>query len=392
MTSGSNTTSSSSGKITRMTNTPDLSVFHDLRIYDRDAQAIFDAAVQNLRTRLPEWEPREDSTEVILLESLALEVAESVFAINRLPGTIMSILMQKYGIERDEGAYPRGRVRISMVNTFGYTIEAGTRMLLNMGVGIDPLVFTVDQATVVPVGDTSVVVDVTGDRYTSEANGAAEGTVLEFLDAVVFVERAVLAEPIFGGRNPESDMEWSARGISRLRRLSDVLVTAAHFEQTALENPNVVRAKAIDLYNPQATPSTDKKGHITVSVYGEGAPLTPEQKDELLDDLRGKSLASLTVHVADPVITTVNVAVAVHRHALATDAEVRDRITTALRNYLNPGTWQWSGRVRVNELISLIDQVDGVDYVARVDAPAQDVALNGPAPLAKLGTVQVSFV
>lgn len=391
MTSRSNTTLSLNGKTT-MTNTPDLSVYHDLRIYDRDPQAVFDAAVQNLRTRLPEWEPREDSTEIILLESLALEVSEAVFAINRLPGTIMSILMQKYGINRDEGAYPRGRVTISMVNTFGYTIEAGTRMLLNMGVGTEPLVMTVDDATVVPVGATSVTVEVTGDRYTAEANGVPEGTVLEFLDAVVFVERAVLAEPIFGGRDPESDMEWSARGISRLRRLSDVLVTANHFEQTALENPNVVRAKAVDLYNPLVTPSDNKAGHITVTVYGEGAPLTPEQKTELKEDLSRQALASLTVHVADPVITTVNVTVEVRRHALASEADVRTRITDALRNYLNPGTWQWSGRVRVNELISLIDNVDGVDYVQKVLTPATDVVLSGPAPLVKLGTVQVKFV
>jgi hypothetical protein len=69
-------------------------------------------------------------------------------------------------------------------------------------------------------------------------------------------------------------------------------------------------------------------------------------------------------------------------------------VQDALRAYVNPLTWAWGGVIRRNEIISLVDRVDGVDYVVDVSvggAPG-DYTIVGPAALPKAGTVTVTAV
>lgn len=84
---------------------PDISQYVDLRVYDKDPTDILRTALTELQSRLPGWTPREDNTEVMLLEALAVEISEAVYAINRLPNSVMTALMRLYGIERDAGAF-----------------------------------------------------------------------------------------------------------------------------------------------------------------------------------------------------------------------------------------------------------------------------------------------
>jgi uncharacterized phage protein gp47/JayE len=371
---------------------PDLTPYVDLTVYDRDAQTIVDLAVADLQAKVPDWTMRESNMEVMLIEAMSLIVSEGVYAINRLPGAVVEILLRLYGIERFFGEQPTVTVTFNVADSLGHDIPAGTRVRLVLAGGADPIVFSTDVTLTIPNGSTSGTVAATGDRYTADGNGVLTGTALELLDAVTFVDSAVTATLVVGGQDPEDDTTWLDRGITRLTRLNETLVSPQHFIAAALERPEVQRATALDSYNSDLGTGApgDHPGHITVVVYGDNAPLSSGEKTAIATDFDLSTQANLAVHVDDPDINTVDVTATLHSAAGYDTTEVQTAVEAAIRGYLSSATWDWGGTVRINELISLIDQVQGVAYVDSITAPATDLTLTGYAPLAVAGTVTLT--
>jgi hypothetical protein len=75
-----------------------------------------------------------------------------------------------------------------------------------------------------------------------------------------------------------------------------------------------------------------------------------------------------------------------------TAGDVTANVTSALDACLSPDTWPWSATVRRTDLIALIENAEGVDYLlaGHPTVPAGDVTLTGAAPLADLGTVALT--
>lgn len=375
----------------------DLPNYIDLDLVDKDPQDVFDNAVITLRSNLPEWSPREGNQEVLLLEALSGEVAEAIFAINRLPDVMTEVLLSIYGVERDYGDPPVVTVQFEMGGSIGYIIPAGTNLILELEEGFDPVVFSTDEELNIPAGETSGTVNATGDRYTSEANGIPLNTILTLEDTIQYVNYARTLTNVNGGRDVESDEEYLSRGVQRFQRLSTTLVTPAHFASAALENLDVSRVFALDNYNPANDPDNNgpignDAGHVTVAVYGENEFISTEEKELLRESFEKNSLSILTSHVIDPTITTVNVDVSITIEPGADYTETVAAITEEIESYLNPMNWPWGSVVRRNELISRITNVPGVDYVESLIAPATNITLSGVAPLADLGTLDVAIV
>lgn len=377
---------------------PDASPYVDLRLFDKDSQDIFESALINLQSYLPAWTPREGQTEVLLLESLALEVSEGVFAINRLPGAVMEVLMRLYGVTRDLGTPPTATLTFTVSDSNEHLLPAGTRAALALPNGEDPIVFTTTAPLLIAAGSTTGTVAAVGDRNTDAGNGTAAGTLLDLLDAVVYVERVQLGSTVGGGASEEDDAAWFDRGVGRFSRLVETLVLPRHFKAAALERPEVERAYAIDNYDPAVGPapaagaSGVNAGHVTVAVYGNGAALTTAQRDAIAVDFDAQAQANLAVHIVDPTITDVTVTSTVLAVAGYTVAQVQANVAAALAAYMSPMTWEWSGTVYRNELIALIDGVEGVQRVISIAAPAADLTIGGVAPLARFNPASVTTV
>lgn len=371
---------------------PDVSEYVDLTLHDVTVQDLIDAALADAQAKLPSWVPREGHTEVVLLESLALVVAELAFAINRVPGAVTEALLGLYGLTRDAGTAPSGTATFALSDTLGHTIPRGTRLRLDLGSGADPVDFTTDDDLVVPSGSSSGTVAVTGTEATSRANGTASGTALELIDAVPYVNGVTLAAALSAGTDPETGDAFLDRGSERLRRLVETLVVPEHFTRRALEEPAVYRATTLDNYDPgQAGAVGDHPGHVTVAVSGtDGAPIAAATKTSLETAMEEAAQANLDVHIADPTVTAVAVTVTVVRKAGYTDAQVTSNVQATLTAYLNPNSWEWAGTVYRNELLAVIDGAEGVARVVTLDAPAADAALAGVAPLATAGTITVT--
>lgn len=368
---------------------PDATQYVNQTLIDKNPQDIYDNAVAALKMSLVDWKPREGNTEVLLLENLALEVSEAVFSVNRLPNSTIQGVLTLFGINRDYGAQPTTSITFYTATSLGTTIPAGTRCALNLRSGVEPVIFSTDVDLVIPNGSSNGTVTATGDRYTADANGTAVNTVLAIYDSVYFVNNAVIASIVVDGRDPEDDPTYFTRAVERFSRLSDTLVLPRHFEAAALEDLDVERVHAIDNWDGTgATPGT-VGGHITLAVYGNNVFLTTTQKTALLNSLTPLALANLTIHIIDPTITSVAVSATVQALVGFDPSQVQADIETMLQGFLNPMTWTWGAKVRVNTLIDKISDVPGVDYVTTLTAPASDVTLTGNAPLVSTGTLSI---
>lgn len=374
---------------------PDLSSYVDLRLFDVTDQEVVDTALAAARANLPGWIPREGNTEVLIMESLALEIAEAIVAINRLPGAVVAAILLLAGVDRDYGAAPITSATFTLGDTLGHTIPGGTRLYLVLDDSSTVTFLVEPPGLVVPPGSATGTVSIIADTNTGQANGVQAGTQLVPADPLPFIESVELAGAVADGRDPETDEQWRDRGVARLSRLSDALVLPRHFEAAALERAEVERAVAIDLYDPlQLGDPGDHPGHITVAVLGEnGAALSTEAKDGIEQSLEASAVAILDVHVVDVVVDTVPVATQVHPLPGYTEAAVTEAVQDAVAAYIDPLTWTWGGVIRLNEMISLIDRVTGVDYVVTVtiDGNASNYTVAGAATLPKAGTVTVTF-
>lgn len=373
---------------------PDVSAYVDLRIYDIADQDIVTTAIANAQLNLPGWIPREGNTEVLLMESLALEIAEAIVAINRLPGAVLQALLLLTGVDRDLGAAPVATAIVYFGDLIGHTVPGGTRMFLRLGDG-SAITFLVEPPGVIVLpGADAGIVSIIGDTFTASANGVPAGTLLEMADPLPFVERVELLTDVTDGRDPETDDQWRDRGVARLSRLSDALVIPRHFEAATLERPEVAAALAIDLYDPATGPAPgDNPGHITVAVLGDGgAALSTEAKDDIEQDLEASAVAVLDVHVIDATVVTVPVATAVVPQEGVVWATVQANVQAAVVSYLDPLKWTFGSTIYHYEMISLIDQVQGVERVVSVtiDGVAGNKTLSGVAALPDAGTVTVT--
>jgi uncharacterized phage protein gp47/JayE len=362
---------------------PDTTPYVDLTLFDKDPQDIFDAAIALLQIRLADWVPREANTEVLLLEALAQEVAELIFAANRIPDAVVETLLRLYGIERDAGAPPTVTLEFTMSGTVGYTVPIGTAVRLDLA-GYESIVFTTDVELTILAGVSTGTVTATGDRYTAEGNGVPAGTEVELLDSLTNVDQVDTFTEVTGGRDAEEDADYFERGSQRFARLTETLVLPAHFVSSAL-----------DAYNPAGDPDNNGPigadgGHMTVAVYGDGAVVSAPNKTALETKMEEAAIASLDVHIIDPTITAVNVDVTVKALAGYDSAVVDANVVAALTAYLDPMQWGWGAVVRLYELVQVINSAEGVDYIVSFTTPVADTNLTGVAPLADLGTVAVT--
>jgi hypothetical protein len=369
----------------------------DLTLYDRNPKEVYLDALTDLQTKLPDWVPREGNTEVLLLQTLALEISELIFVINRLPSGIVEIVLKMMGLTRDPGAQPQVTALFTVVNGNGYTIPAGTALRLDLVNGLPPITFLTTVDLIIPPGSTTGTVLCTAILYTADANGIAIGTALDLIDTISYVQDVETASLVYGGINPEDGKTFLDRGVNRLARLSSTLVLPSHFVAYAEEFVEITKAFAIDNYDASADidgdgPVGDDPGHISVAVYGTEGFLSTDFKNDLENEMEAQSLANLIVHVIDPTITEIDVDVQVKRLPTYSVEEVVANVTTAVQNYINAQNWDWSDTLRRNSLISVIDLAEGVDYVDTLTTPAANVTLDGVACLVTLGDLNVVVV
>lgn len=373
---------------------PDITSYVDLRPFDVSDQDMIDTALSNLQLNLPGWIPREGNIEALIIESVALMYAELVVAINRVPGAVAEAIITMAGVDRDFGQPPDATVTITFGDALGHTVPGGTRIYLTLSDGSSITLLVEPPGLTVAPGDSAGTVSVIGDTFTAAANGTPAGTALTMADPLTFVDSVVLASAVADGRDPETDDQWRDRGVEQLSRLSAALVTPAQFTAFALAQSGVSAAYGLDLTNPDSghDPGADP-GWMTVAVLGPGGTLlSADAKAAIQAAMQAQAIAILQVAVIDATIVTVPVAATVVLTAGSDIDAVTSSIQDAINAYIDPLAWNGATTIYVNELVSLIDQVAGVDRVVSVqlNGVAADYAITGVAAVPDAGTITIT--
>ena len=121
---------------------PDVSQYVDLTLFDASSQTIYTNAIEYAQVALPELVVREGSIEAVVLQSMALEVQEAIYAINRLPGAITEVLLRMLDLEHLTGERTSGVARFVGTTTGSFVIPVGTRLFYQEDSQSDPLVLT----------------------------------------------------------------------------------------------------------------------------------------------------------------------------------------------------------------------------------------------------------
>jgi hypothetical protein len=366
---------------------PDLAPILDVTLDDVDADALVAQAVLTAVTRWPEWVPREGNTEMVLLELLATETAETVFALNRVPFTVLEGIVALLGIAAHQGTQASCEVTVTAFDTTGYTLPAGTRFRVGE---VDFLSVT---TLTIPGGSVSGSCTVQAVEVGVTANLIPAGTAVSLVDTASWFVGAVSTTTSSGGTNPETSAEYVLRASQRLRRVTDSLVIADHFTAFALENPAVGRANTIDLYDADSGLGVvgSDLGHVTVALANStGGQVTPTVIESMKVDIAARAHAGLSIHVVNVNQITVPVTVTVKRKSTFTAPAVTANVEAALQTFLDPAVWEWGRAVQLSDLIAVIDNAAGVDYVVgALAAPLVMVPVN-EWELAVCGTVTVT--
>jgi len=338
---------------------------HDLRVFDQTPQMVFGRALALAKTRLPEWEPREDATEAVLLEALAVEVSETIMALNRVPLAVLRQLFKLWGLKFYEGANAVATIEVETIDDLQQRELPAGSVFVYQFLG-KTYRFLTTKAVVVPDGDFYVTVPAICDIPTDIVNGETERPLLVF-QAASWVKRATL-KLVQGGRNPETDAEWLSRGVEMIKRMHSTIVSPAHFEHYMMSDDDVTSCRVIDCYDPSnpANQPGEQPGHVAVVAFGHGAPLTLDTKLRLLGEMTDKALPTLQIHLLDPAEVHVNLRIIVAIDISYNQAETLQDIAEHIFEYTHNGLWKqiWTDV----ELGSQVGKVDGVAAVVLVQA------------------------
>lgn len=374
---------------------PDLTTMVSTTVHQVSETDLVKAATAAIRLRVPDWRPREGNLEVMLIEAAAVLAGQTVYAVNQLPEVVLGGLLAINGVVRKPATPAWGQIAVLASSSIPEerTLPAGTIMRATTGPG-ESFDFVLQSnltfypgSGLVQYGEGRAVIPGTAP------NGLPSGTVLELLTPVSWVETAMLTTAVNPGTAVETWPEFLARGAALLRRHSTTLVTADHFTAAALDVPGVVRAKVLNLFNPETSyVPGDAPGHLTVAVCGaDGEALPEEISTQLLQYLTANALAGLVIHVIAPNLVGLNVTVNIQVKPGFEGGTVADRVEAALTAYLAPTRWPFANTVHVNNLIGVAAGVPGVELVVSTN-PATDVVLSSTFAVLVNPTVTVNVV
>jgi uncharacterized phage protein gp47/JayE len=351
-------------------------------------------ALDFLMQTIPGWTPQEGHLEVWMIEVLARMETETRDVASRVPVSIFRYFGKSLmGIPAIDAARASVETTWTVVDSSGYTIQAGAVVAYSVA-GDQQIYFEVSADVVVGPGSTSTAdgeVVLIAVEPGSAANNL-EGAEFSLVDALAYVIGITAEGPTSGGVDAETDDEYLDRLRDELQLLAPRPILPDDFATLAIRITGVERAIAVDGYNP-ADGTYNNERMVAVAVADEaGHGVSPTIKAAVDAYLQSLREVNFVVNIIDPTITTVDVTATIKVLDTYNTDDVIAAVETALQDYLTPATWSWASVLRYNELIALISDVPGVDYVADISQPSANVTLPGVASLIQAGTLSITAV
>jgi hypothetical protein len=382
-----------------------------------DETQVAEAILAAIADQIPGWEPSEGSPETAMGEAMGV-IAATVAALikdeerSNFAGFGQRILQ----LERQAAGVASAVSEWTLTaNPDGFTIPAGSELVLDSPVSGEPVAFATLGDRFVPA--TVLVasgVTVSALEPGEQANGCV-GDAAEFDDLTsgeASIANVTLTTPASGGSEEEPLEDYTARVADRARRVRAIPVTAEDFAAFALDIPEVDRALAVNLLDPDNPPAPEEDpaslGHVTVfplTATGEALVGPPRAALAASYTTTDRPLA-VQVHIADPTVTDLDVTITFRLAPGADEDDTLAGVSAALTAYLDPATWMLDetvgGRwrrpnpidrpVREYDIATVAALVDGVAGVTAVTINGvEEVDLPGWAPLPNLTNLTMTI-
>jgi hypothetical protein len=373
-----------------------------------DVEALKQDVFAQLAIKFPGWEPADANLETWLVEALCSTFVD----LRVLTADVSAEVFKTFGetllnLPAEDEQFATGVSTWTMIDNAGYTVPAGTTVSIE-GSGDETYAFEVQEDVVVAPGSTAtgagevlLVAVVSG----AEANDLTADPTL--IDALAFVDSIVLDGTTSGGADPEDDTTYLNRLAAEVQLFSPRPIIPSDFEVLAKTVPGVVRATAVDGYNPGDASSGNERMIALALTDAAGEALSAPVKSAVDALLEAKREVNFVVNIMDANYTTIDIQFTAKALSTYDKTLVHDSVVAALQSYLSPanwgqapgigedpGTWLNTTKVRYLEVAEVINRVDGVDYIetlqTRVAAGSYattDITLTGAAPLTRAGSV-----
>jgi phage-related baseplate assembly protein len=219
------------------------------------------------------------------------------------------------------------RLTLSAAREAATAIPAGTRATAGDGV-----YFTIDDAAIIPAGETSITVAATCTETGTKGNGYVAGEIKTLTDPVPFVATVTNTTTSEGGANREKDDDYRSRIQEAPERFSVAGPSGAYEYFAKATNPLIADVKA----------KNGGAGVVNVYVLLQGGELPGEEILAAVDEtLSNDKIRPLTdnVNVLAPTAVDydVNVKYWVSRDDATELVEIQNAVEKAVQDYVS---WQ----------------------------------------------------
>lgn len=362
---------------------PDTRPYVDLTIFNDDPVAVMNEILTAGRTLLPEWTPAVGQIETVLAEAIAFRSAELAAGINRLPDSTTEVLLQLFGLIRDDGVAATANVSIEF-NGAG-SIPAGTEILYVDSVSGQSYNFVLDNDVSRTGAGTETGVAVTAVTVGAQYNIGVNGYNAVAISPSSVLEIIVFTSDSSGGTGAETDAEYFNRATTLLASYTTATTTSSQIKFYV--GANKTFANRVEVYNQRRYRDRDTMnsefalhdGAVLVAVASSVStpasavaqlPVSAVNLSDLHTSLLERVPSGLTIDVMTAELVDIDVTVDVKPYTGVNTSTLRTALEGAVRAYLDPNTWLFATqRVRYNDIVALLENVTGVDYV-------QDLKLN----------------
>lgn len=344
--------------------------------------------------RVSGWQPSPASLDTAILEAAGREAAEE----RGLIADVMDEIYIAFGVSIVRfpmiTATPATGVAtftfLAAAPTGGYLVPAGTQIA---GTAPDAslVAFETTVDTTSATSATTLDVPIQAVIAGTPGNGITGSAVM--IDAVPFIDTVSITTTTSDALDAETSQAYLDRLTRRMQLVAVHPILAPDFALLAADQPGVFRALAIDGYDPVADTTGNDRTVAVILQGSDGQAVSGGIKTAVDAVLQADREANFVVLVADPLITSINVATTVVKTPSADSTAVHDAVDAAILAFLNPATWggpklegdpAWSSKpiVRIDELRSAIYQVTGVDHVSAltINTGTSDITLSSGKP------------
>lgn len=379
-----------------------------------DEQAIAQQVFDDLATRSPGWVANDGNLDTWLIEAFAAVAS----AIRTLAADVPAAIFTTYGtqilgIPVRPPLAAQGTAHIEVVDTQGYTVQAGTQIAL-YATGDQQIGFETASDLTIPPG--GFFGDVAISSLVDGTLGNGLSGQADVLDPIAWISLVTVAEETYGGDDGQTANDYLDNLSVLLKLVAIRPILPQDYATIALQNPAVGRAIAMDGYNPDDGTWGNARMITLVLTDLNGQPVPSDVKATIAGQLDAMREVNFVVNIMDADYQTVDLHVDATAFPQFLNSVVATNIVDSLTDFVSPAVWRLgtlsadttAGEtipppvtnytptapaarqvIRVNEVVAYADRAQGVEWVdaVQIDGDAADLALATPWTLPQPGTL-----